>query len=123
MAEMSFKYFKYEMALGNAIPMPEPKIDFFPNRQYSFQQYLHTLCKENEGALGKQGGKWAFGPKYEPTVKLSTRADFTELLDFAEQLGVLEAAASEETQTVGEEPFVPYRLSEAYRNRFDKFAS
>lgn len=111
------------MALGNAIPMPEPKIDFFPNRQYSFQQYLHTLCKENVGALGKQGGKWVFGAKFEPTVRPSSRPDFTELLDFAEQLGVLVPAPSEDTQTVGEEPFVAYQLSEAYRNRFDKFAS
>jgi hypothetical protein len=120
----TFKSFKYELALGAAIEMPKPKLDFFPNEQYSVQQYLHTLCKANIGSLGKKGAKWAFAGPDSEKVKLSTRPDVTEIFDYAEQLKIIvpkpdQSPSAEE----GEEPLVVYQLSEAYWDRFDKFAS
>jgi len=120
----TFKSFKYELALGAAIEMPKPKMDFFPNEQYSVQQYLYTLCKVNIGSLGKRGSKWAFAGPDAEKVKLSTRPDVTEIFDYAEQLKIIipkpdQTPSAEE----GQEPFVVYQLSEPYWERFDKFAS
>ena len=112
-----YKYFKYELALGTALPMPSPKLDVFPESQYSVQQFLHAVCKENEGSLGKKEGKWCFGDEVQPKVNLSPRTDITQILDFSEQLGVIEPG----TPTEG--GFTPYKLSQKYWDKFDKYAS
>lgn len=120
----TFKSFKYELALGAAIEMPKPKLDFFPNEQYSVQQYLHTLCKANIGSLGKKGSKWSFAGPDSEKVKLSTRADVTEIFDYAEQLKIIVPKPDQPPPGEGEDqPFVVYQLSEPYWDRFDKFAS
>ncbi len=120
----TFKSFKYELALGAVIEMPKPKLDFFPNEQYSVQQYLHTLCKVNIGSLGKRGSKWAFAGPDSEKVKLGTRIDVTVMFDFAEQLKIIVPKPDQAPQAdEGEEPFVVYQLSEPYWDRFDKFAS
>jgi hypothetical protein len=118
-----YKYFKYEMALGTALPMPAPKLDTFPESQYSVQQFLHMVCKEHVGALGKREGKWCFGDEVEPKVNLGSRSDITLILDFAEQLGVIVRKPSDDGGPSGEGGFTPYQLSQAYWERFDKFAS
>jgi len=120
----TFKSFKYELALGATIEMPKPKLDFFPNEQYSVQQYLYTLCKANIGSLGKKGSKWALAGPDSDKVKLGTRADVTEIFDFAEQLKIIIPKPDQTPEAgEGEEPFVVYQLSEPYWDRFDKFAS
>ncbi len=117
----TFKHFKYEMALGAAIPMPEPKIDYYPHSQFSVQQFLHTLCKENVGSLGKRGGKWEFGED-AAGVRLSPRTDITQLLDYAEELGIIGPSSPDGAPAdQGPDVFIPYQLSKAYWDKFDKF--
>jgi len=121
MADTSLKYFKYEIALDNAIPMPKPEIDFFPHDQYTVQQYLYTLCKANIGALGKRDGKWEFGEAPFPKVSLSSRSDIVQIFKFAEELGIIVPAEGVEN---ADQPgtFIPYQLSKAYWTKFDKYA-
>ena len=119
----TFKHFKYEIALGAAVPMPKPAIDFFPHCQYSVQQFLFTLCKENIGALGKKDGKWAFGEKFEPKVQVTKRHDIVQILDFAEQLKIIEPEQGSGAESGASGSFIPYKLSEAYWDKFDKFTS
>ncbi len=111
-----YKHFRYEMALGRDIPLPPPKLNVFPHSQFSLQQFLFTACKENVGALGKQEGKWEINPEVDAKTKLSSRPDFTQLLDYAEKLGIIEAKSS------GDGDFVTYQLSQAYWDKFDKYA-
>ena len=117
MAEETFKHFRYEIALGAPIPIPKPKIDYYSGQQYSLQQFLHTLCKENIGSLGKREGKWSFGEDAPKRAALHSRADITQLFDFAEQMGIIEPDSS----AAGD--FIPYKLSEKYWEKFDKFSS
>lgn len=118
MSDETLQHFKYEIALGSAIPMPKPKIDYYPNDQYTVQQYLHTLCKVNVGALGKVKNKWRFGEDAPPSAKLGSRPDIREFFDFAEKLGIIEPAEGGDPSS---EEFTPYKLTEAYWDRFDKF--
>jgi len=118
----TFKHFKYEMALGAAIPMPEPKIDYFPHSQFSVQQFLHTLCKANVGALGKRAGVWSFGEGAPEGVRLSSRLDIVQILDFAEKLGIIEAvSAGGDSGDQQSDVFTAYKLTEKYWEKFDKF--
>jgi hypothetical protein len=120
----TFKYFKYEIALGSIIPMPPPPIDYYTSKQFSFQQFLHTLCKEHIGALGKKDGSWSFGPDASDRARLGSRSDITELFDFAAEIGIIEEIPpDQEPNERGEGVFVPYQLSKAYWEKFDKFAS
>ncbi len=120
MPEELYKYFKYEIALGQAVPMPKPPINYFPNKQYSVQQFLHALCKEHVGSLGKRGGIWEFGEDAPKDAKLSSRSDVTQIFDFAEKMGIIEPESDAASATG--DVFVPYRLSQAYQEKFDKFA-
>jgi hypothetical protein len=118
----TFKHFKYEIALGAAIPMPEPKIDYYSHCQFSVQQFLHTLCKEHIGSLGKRKGEWQFGEDAPASARLSSRSDITQLLDYAEELGVIEPKPPEGTEAdQSADIFVPYQLSKAYWDKFEKF--
>lgn len=121
MAEETYKHFKYEIALGEPFPMPKPPVNYYQNEQYSVQQFLRALCKLNVGSLGKRGGKWAFGEDAPLDAKLSSRPDITQIFDFAEKMGIIEPES--EQSAAGEETFVPYKLSQAYWEKFDKFAS
>ena len=112
----SFKYFKYEITLGATMEMPQPKIDWYPHNQHSIQQFLYTLCKEHVGALGKKDGKWTPGDEEYAELKLGSRADITQMFDFAEQMGIIAPA-----DAVGD--FTPYKLSDAYWTKFDDHAS
>jgi hypothetical protein len=132
MVDTMYKYFKYEIALGNAIPMPEPKVDFFPHDQYSVQQFLRTLCKTHIGALGKKERVWAFGAAFAPKMKLSSRPDIQQLFDFAEEMGIIEPvppgelpppAEGASAPVEAEAGFVAYRLTKIYWSKFDRFAS
>ena len=74
--------------------------------------------------LGKREGKWGFGGEYKDKVKLHTRSDITEILDFVEELGIIEPAPGEGGEIVqGEEGFTPYKLTDKYVEKFAKFAS
>jgi hypothetical protein len=115
-------YFKYEFALGRGIPMPKPKLDVFPHSQHTVQQFLHEVCKENVGALGKRNGEWEFGGEAGEEVHLRTRPEIIQILDVAEELGIIEPKSGEASQE-GEGGFIPYQLSEMYWNKFDEFAS
>jgi len=115
----TFKSFKYEIALGNEVPLPEPKLDRFPHDQYSLQQFLRAACKEHVGALGKTGTKWYLINEKEEPVSLSKRADISLLLDFAVQMGIIEP----KTADAGSDVFVPYQLSQAFWEKFDKFSA
>ena len=121
MVDTDFKYFKYEMVLGNPIPMPKPEIEYFPRKQYSVQQYLHTLCKVHIGALGKVDGKWEFGEGPAPKVPLGPRQDVVQIFNYAEDLGIIVPAEGVEN---ADQPgtFIPYQLSKSHWSRFDKFA-
>lgn len=121
MESMTFKYFKYEIALGTTVPMPQPKIEVFPHDQFSVQQYLHTLCKAHVGSFGKRNGEWDFADDVRGDVKLYTRPDIIQILDFSEKLGIIEQAPAEGAAGGGD--FVPYKLSKAYWTRFDSHAS
>lgn len=111
----TYNHFRYEIALGADIPMPKPKLDVFPQSQFSLQQFLLTVCKQQIGALGKREGRWSFGGD-AAYVKLSSRTDITQLLDFAEKLGIVEPADP------GDDPdYIPFKLSKAYWTRFDKY--
>lgn len=116
MAEETFKHFKYEIALGAAFPMPKPKINYYSGKQYSFQQFLYTLCKENPGALGKREGKWSFGEDAPKEASLNSRPDITQLFDYAEQLKIIEPMPEQNG-------FIPYKLAESYHTKFEKFDS
>jgi len=119
----TFKHFKYEIALGVAIPMPKPELNYYPKKQYSVQQFLHALCKEHVGSLGKRGGKWEFGPDAPHEARLSSREDITQVFDFAEKMGIIEPETTPPSQPdENGEVFIPYRLSKAYWSRFDSFA-
>jgi hypothetical protein len=118
------KYLKYEIALGSDIPMPAPPIDYYTSKQFSLQQFLHTLCKAHIGSLGKKDGAWMFGPDASERARLSSRSDITELFDFAAEVGIIEEIPpDQEPKERGEGVFVPYQLSKAYWEKFDKFAS
>jgi len=112
-----YRHFKYEMALGSDIPMPEPKIGYYPHDQFTLQQYLLTLCKQHIGSLGKSNGKWRFGDDAPPNVRLSSRPDIVQLFDFAEKLGIIVPAEGGESAD-----FQPYQLSKAYWEKFDKYS-
>ncbi len=112
----TYSHFRYEIALGAPIPMPQPPIDYFDKQQYSLQQYLHALCKDNVGALGKKEGEWSFGPDAPETVQMYKYTEFIELLNYAERMGLIVPAEAQ-----GD--FTPYKLSETYWEKFDKFAS
>ncbi|MBU1319549.1 MAG: hypothetical protein KKG33_01730 [candidate division Zixibacteria bacterium] len=114
----AYRHFKYEMALGADVPMPEPKIDFYPHNQFTLQQYLHILCKVHVGSLGKLNGKWKFGEDAPPNVRLSSRPDIVQLFDFAEKMGIIEAKPSEGGESTD---FQPYQLSKQYWDKFDKY--
>ncbi len=116
----TYKHFKYEIALDQAIPMPKPALDYFTNYQYSVQQYLYALCKMHVGSLGKKEGKWSFGEDAPPTVKLASRPEIVQIFEFAEKMGVIEPASSE--SPAGEGQFIPYKLTQAYWDKFDKYA-
>jgi hypothetical protein len=118
MAIETYRHFRYEIALGAAIPMPKPGFDYYPHDQYSLQRYLHTLCKKHVGSLGKREGKWSFGDDAPEGVRLSTNMEFMELLDFAEKMGIIVPSESEG----GGGDFTPYKLSDTYWERFEKFA-
>lgn len=119
----TFKHFKYEIALGVPFPMPKPVMNFFPNNQYSVQQYLHTLCKEHVGSLGKRNGAWEFGPDVPEDVRLSTRPDIIEVFDFAERMGIIEPKPPDQPSDMsGEDAFIVYQISKLYWNSFDRFA-
>lgn len=121
MSSEALRHFRYEIALGASIPMPKPAYDYFPNSQYSFQQFLHALCKENVGALGKKEGRWSFGPDAPDSVRLASKPEVTELLDMSAELEIIVPASPEGGE--GGSDFVPYKLSEKYQTKFDKFAS
>lgn len=102
--------------------MPEPKIDYYPHNQFSVQQFLHTLCKQHVGSLGKKNGVWELDQDAPASARLSARQDLVEILDYAEQLGIIVPAppgGASADQADG--AFTPYKLSEAYWERFDKF--
>jgi hypothetical protein len=118
----TFKHFKYEIALGASIPMPEPKIDYYPQSQFSVQQFLHTLCKEHIGSLGKRKGQWEFGEDAPSSARLSARSDITQLFDYAEELGIIEPKTDGDTPADQEtDVFVTYQLSKRYWDKFEKF--
>ncbi len=118
----TFKHFKYEIALGSPIPMPEPRIDYYPHSQFSVQQFLHALCKAHIGSLGKRGGRWAFGDDAPPGVRLSSRSDITQLLDYAEELGIIEPKPADGAVEVTDTgAFVTYQLSKSYWDKLDRF--
>ena len=120
----TFRHFKYEIALGAPIPMPKNKIEYFPHNQFTVQQYLHTLCKVNIGALGKKDGRWYFPGEEGQAARLHSRPDILEIFDAAEKMGILEPKPpEEEPQVSAEEGFAPYRLSKSYWEKFDKYAS
>ena len=118
----TFKHFKYEIALGKAIPMPKPTIDYYPNYQYSVQLFLHALCKTHVGSLGKIEGKWSFGENAPKEVRLSARFDIIQIFDYAEKMGIIEPKPSDSGLDREEAAFIPYQLSKAYWDRFDKYA-
>lgn len=130
MVTETYRHFKYEIALGAEIPMPKPPIDYYEKEQFSVQQYLHTLCKVHVGSLGKIEGKWAFGPDAPKSAKLGSRPDITQIFDYAEKMGIIEAAPGEnlppaegeEAPSEGAGPFTPYKLSQGYWTAFDRFA-
>ena len=122
MADETLKHFRYEIALGAAIPMPKPPLDYYPQAQYSVQQFLLMLCKEQIGALGKKGKTWSFGPEAPDSVRLSSRPDIMELLDYAEEIRIIEPKPGAEAGSGDEGAFVPYQLSQAYWDKFGKFA-
>lgn len=123
MTKEILRYFKYELALGAAIPMPKQKIDVFPNDQDSVQQYLYILCKAHIGSMGKKEGSWAFGGEFANKVRLSSRPDIVEIFDAVEELGIIEKASPENvTVKSDDEAFIPYQLSKAYWEKFDKYA-
>jgi len=119
MDKAALKLFRYELALGKEVPVPKPQVDYHSNSQYCIQQFLHALCKEHVGSLGKRNGKWEFGPDAPASVKLSSRPDIKEQFDFAEELGIIVPAEGGENA----EGFTPYQLSKASWEKFDKFAS
>lgn len=122
MTKEILRYFKYEIALGAAIPMPKQKIDVHPNDQNSVQQFLHALCKAHIGSLGKKDGSWAFGGELAHKAKLSSRPDIVEIFDTVEELGIIEKATPENVVVKDEDTsFVPYQLSQAFWEKFDKF--
>jgi len=118
-----FKFFKYEITLGSEVPMPKPPIDFYPQQQFTVQQYLYTLCKENVGALGKKDGKWAFGEGCDPLVKIHSRTDIIQIFDYSEKLGIIIPDPEAGGDAGNPESFIPYKLSESYWSKFDKFKS
>ncbi len=115
MSDETYKHFRYEIALGAVIPVPKPKVNYYSGQQYSLQQFLFTLCKENIGSLGKRNGKWTFGEDAPKDAALHSRSDLTQLFDFAEKMGIIEADAPNND-------FTPYKLSQTYWGKFDKFA-
>ena len=118
----TFKHFKYEIALGAAVPMPEPRIDYYPHSQFSVQQFLHTVCKAHIGSLGKRDGQWVFGEDAPAGARLSSRPDITQLLDYAENMGIIEPKPADGTSGSPEPgAFVAYQLSRSYWEKFDKF--
>ena len=114
------KYLKYEIALNQPIPMPKPQMDWYPHSQFSLQQFLYMVCKENIGALGKKDGKWVPGEEEYKNIKLSSRSDVTDLFDVAEHLGII---VPKPDSPQGEGVFIPYQLSEAYWDKFNDHAS
>jgi len=119
MPEETYKHFKYEIALGEPFPMPKPPINYYPNMQYSVQQFLHTLCKKHVGSLGKRGGKWEFGEDAPKDARLGNRPDIIQIFDYAEKMGVIVPDSG--ADTASPESFIPYKLADAYQTKFDKF--
>ena len=122
MSTETLKHFKYEITLGAKFPMPKPPIDFYPNEQYSVQQYLRMLCKEKVGSLGKRDGKWEFGGEVPDGVRITSRPDIMQIFDFAVELKIIEPKPPEGTDPNQAGVFIPYQLSKPYWNRFDSFA-
>lgn len=112
------KFFKYEIALGSAMPMPKPALDLFPYEQNSVQQFLYTVGKKQVGALFMKERKWHLKEEGKDEFLLSKRPDISEILDYATELGILVAA---ETTDSPETP-VTYKLSERYWDKFNKYA-
>jgi hypothetical protein len=118
----SLKYFKYEIAVGAAVPVPKPKSDAYPNNQNSVQEFLYTLCKENIGALGKVEKEWVFNEAVVgEKVRLDNRPDLRRIFDFAEELKMIEPAPDQSGEG-WPEGFCAYKLSDTYWTKFDKFA-
>lgn len=119
MDKAALKHFRYELALGKEVPMPKPKVDFFPNSQYSVQQFLHALCKENVGSLGKKDGKWEFGADCPDSVRLSSRPDMKDIFDFVDELKIIIPVES----GADDQGFTAYQLSKSSWDKFDKYVS
>ena len=102
--------------------MPKPPIDFYPNEQYSVQQYLRMICKVKVGSLGKRDGRWEFGGEVPEGVKLSSRPDIMQIFDFAAELKIIEPKPAEGSDPNQPGVFIPYQLSQSYWDRFDKFS-
>ncbi len=121
MTQETYQHFRYEIALGAVIPMPRPKLEYFPMKQYSFQQFLHTICKTQLGSLGKKGDRWELGPDAPPEAALNSRPDITVLLDYSEKIGILIPSLNGQTFIKEDDIYTVYQLSPSYWERFDKF--
>jgi len=117
----TLKYLRYEIALGSAIPMPPPEIDYFKGKQHSLQQYLFILCKKNVGCLGKKDGRWEFGDEAHGRAKASSRPDIAELFDAVAELGIIVPKPPDGTAADAEGILIPYGLSDSYAEKFDSF--
>lgn len=119
----TYQSFKYEIVLGEPLEMPKPPIDYYKSKQYTVQQFLHSLCKEHIGSLGKKDGRWVFGPDAPSTAKLGPRSDITQLFDYSEKMGIIKPAAPEDvSDELKAEGVTAYKLSQSYMTKFDKFA-
>jgi hypothetical protein len=112
------KFFKYEIALGSAMPMPKPALDLFPYEQNSVQQFLYTVGKKQIGALYKQDGKWHLREEGKDSYLLTKRPDICEILDYAAELSIIVASDSPEPPGTP----VSFKLSERYWTKFDQYA-
>jgi len=113
------KFFKYEIALGSAMPMPKPALDLFQYEQNSVQQFLYTVGKKQVGALFKKDRKWHLKEEGKDEYLLSKRPDICEMLDYAAELGIL---IPTETSDSPETP-ITFKLSDRYWSKFDQYAS
>lgn len=111
------KFFKYEIALGSAMPMPKPPLELFPYEQNSVQQFLYTVGKKQIGALYKEDRKWHLKEEGKEPYLLTKRPDICEILDFAAELNILIAAPADNPDAP-----VAYKLSDRYWTKFDQYA-
>ena len=100
MDNKGLKFFKYEIALGSAMPMPKPALDLFQYEQNSVQQFLYTVGKKHVGALTKKGGKWHLKEEGKEEFLLTKRPDICEILDYAAELGILTAQGEGGEETI-----------------------